>query len=66
MKYVLTYIAPPPSMGEIDAPFSGTMFAVQKFDTIESVEEWVRTNAPDLSRGEFIVLPFYEVEWFSG
>jgi hypothetical protein len=70
MKYIIIWIAPAYEAGTVDAPIPGTMFEVERFDTIEAAEKWLKEQKPALQEsfrdGHPILLPYYELEWYSG
>lgn len=63
MKYLLVFITGATRAGEINAAMPGTMVEVERFDTLEDANKYGRNmDVKYGSQGEFIILPYYELE----
>jgi hypothetical protein len=67
MKYILVWVSPGYDAGTVDAPHPGTMFEVERFNSIEEAEKWLNEQRPALKEsfkdGSPILLPYYEPQW---
>jgi hypothetical protein len=59
MIYILTWVAPRAAMGSINAPKEGTMFEVERFESLEELEEYLKAV---LNKDQYRIIPAYKVK----